>query len=237
MGLYIPRKVLRSSQFPKWFSADLRHCYKCLKSLRRGCSRNPNPTKMAKLKSEEESFQLSSVEAKGHYEMDLITNCQLRQLGYLLRKGGSIPSTLYLDSTLATSYSARMSLFNNFFSSVFTRSSLCYLQQSISPVLIMGSHPLRSPNLMYSTLSSLDTSKAMGMDGIGPKVLQSSELSICSPLQHLFQMCLAKQTIPAEWRIHNITPIHKSGDCASVSNYRPISLLSSTSKVGIQQVC
>ncbi len=37
--------------------------------------------------------------------------------------------------------------------------------------------------------------------------------------------------MPAEWKIHCITPIHKSGDRASVANYRPISLLCSTSKV------
>lgn len=36
---------------------------------------------------------------------------------------------------------------------------------------------------------------------------------------------------PTEWKVHSIAPIHKSGDRASVENYRPISLLSSTSKV------
>ena len=47
----------------------------------------------------------------------------------------------------------------------------------------------------------------------------------------LFQTCLQMHTILKEWTIHCITPIHKSGDRSLVANYRPISLLSSTSKV------
>ena len=37
--------------------------------------------------------------------------------------------------------------------------------------------------------------------------------------------------IPAQWKIHKIIPIFKFGDPSLVNNYRPISLLSNTSKV------
>lgn len=67
-----------------------------------------------------------------------------------------------------------------------------------------------------------------GLDGIGPNVLKSSSLALCGPL---LQLCLDTQTIPQEWKLHVITPVHKSADWASVENYRPISLLSSTFKV------
>ena len=42
---------------------------------------------------------------------------------------------------------------------------------------------------------------------------------------------LSNHNIPSEWRIHVITPVHKSGDKSLVNNYRPISLLSNTSKI------
>ena len=37
--------------------------------------------------------------------------------------------------------------------------------------------------------------------------------------------------MPVKWKVHKIVPVFKSGDLTSVKNYRPISLLSNTSKV------
>ena len=75
-----------------------------------------------------------------------------------------------------------------------------------------------------SKLSELDPAKAMGADGIGPKVLKLCAAALCEPLCHPW-------CIPFEWKVHCITPIHKSGDKSIVSNYRPIALLSCVSKV------
>ena len=47
----------------------------------------------------------------------------------------------------------------------------------------------------------------------------------------LFQRCIDHSCIPSEWKIHLITPLFKKGDPTSVTNYRPISLLCSISKV------
>ena len=71
----------------------------------------------------------------------------------------------------------------------------------------------------------------MGIDGIGPKILKYCSLSLYKPLHHLFSLCLSQHCIPEQWKIHLITPIHKSGDKSAVRNYRPISLLCSISKV------
>jgi len=41
MTLLIPKFQLRSKQYPKWFTKDLRHWLKCLHTLRRICKRSP----------------------------------------------------------------------------------------------------------------------------------------------------------------------------------------------------
>ena len=137
-----------------------------------------------------------------------------------------------LDSSTATSDQDRSTLFNTYFCSVFTHSS--YLLPPVEDIPVPDSSLssfLVSEDDVYRVLSSLDTTKAVGLDGIGPKVLRFCAPALSTVLHHLFNCSLSQHSIPAEWRIHCITPIYKSGDRSSVRNYRPISLLSCTSKV------
>lgn len=76
---------------------------------------------------------------------------------------------------------------------------------------------------VLEALNSLDPDKSSGIDTIGPRVLKKCAYSLCGPLHHLFVTSLSKHTIPSDWRIHVITPVHKSGDKSLVNNYRPIS--------------
>ena len=71
----------------------------------------------------------------------------------------------------------------------------------------------------------------MGIDKIGDNVLKNCVLALYQHLYYLFNTSLTNHVLPAEWRIHCISPIHKSGDMALVSNNHPISLLYSTSKL------
>ena len=86
-------------------------------------------------------------------------------------------------------------------------------------------------NQVWRVLSQLDPSKAMGHDGLGPAILKACAVPLAAPLSRFFNQCMELSTIPVEWKLHIIVPIHKSGDKSLVNNYRPISLLCSTSKV------
>ena len=84
---------------------------------------------------------------------------------------------------------------------------------------------------VYESLCSLDTSKAAGIDRIGPKILRHCALALYKPLHHLLLLSFSHSYIPLEWRTHMIIPVFKSGDKSSVCIYRPISLLCSISKL------
>ena len=126
---------------------------------------------------------------------------------------------------------ARANLFNDFFQSVFTRSLFNIpatdnsgRSETLSSVDIIDTE-------VYEALVSLDHTKAMGLDGYCPALLKSCAIALYEPLTHLFNLSVTNHCLPAEWKLHGITPIYKAGDRSSVKNYRPISLLSSTSKV------
>jgi len=54
---------------------------------------------------------------------------------------------------------------------------------------------------------------------------------IMSPLTHLLTISIATGVIPNQMKIAKIIPVYKSGNSAEMNNYRPISLLSSFSKI------
>ena len=73
-------------------------------------------------------------------------------------------------------------------------------------------------------------------DGISPRVLKFCAVEACEPNHHLFFISLWTQRLPSMWRLHKITPVFKSADQASITNYRPIPLLCCIFKVQEQIV-
>jgi retron-type reverse transcriptase len=54
---------------------------------------------------------------------------------------------------------------------------------------------------------------------------------ISYPLSHLINISIKENYIPDSWKAAKIVPLYKSGDTTDTTNYRPISLLSTFSKV------
>ena len=80
-------------------------------------------------------------------------------------------------------------------------------------------------------LSILNPSKAYGPDGIGPRLLKELMPVIAAPLCELFQTSLINRKVPTIWKQATVIPIFKKGDKSDPNNYRPVSLLNTTSKV------
>ena len=84
---------------------------------------------------------------------------------------------------------------------------------------------------VFDILTSLDASKACGIDNFNPKIFKYCAAPLLQVICHLFSVSLQNSSIPQEWRTHCVIPIFKTGDRSSVCNYRPISLLCILSKV------
>ena len=80
-------------------------------------------------------------------------------------------------------------------------------------------------------LSSLNSQKATGLDGIAPKFLKDSASIISPVVTHIINLSIATGKVPDELKLAKVTPLYKKNDKLDVGNYRPVSVLSVLSKV------
>ena len=78
---------------------------------------------------------------------------------------------------------------------------------------------------------SLNPNKTHGCDNISIKMFQLCAESIHIPLGIIFRNIVKTGIFPDQWKLANVSPIHKKNDKQLVSNYRPISLLPICSKI------
>ena len=78
--------------------------------------------------------------------------------------------------------------------------------------------------------------KAARPDLINNQILKKIAKLLALPLSDLFNLSVCSGSVPHIWKQANVTPIHKTNDPSDVSNCRPISLLSTVSKV-LEKMC
>ena len=84
---------------------------------------------------------------------------------------------------------------------------------------------------VYDILCNLKTDKAMGPDGVSPRLLKMCARELAPSLARLINLSLNQGHFPNCWKLANVLPLFKGGNQHEVDNYRPVSLLSCLSKV------
>ena len=82
---------------------------------------------------------------------------------------------------------------------------------------------------MLKQLETLDKLKGCGLDHIGPKLLKLSAPVLARPITKIFS--IAKGEFPLVWKEARVPCLHKGGDVTEKSNYIPISVLPTLSKI------
>ena len=115
---------------------------------------------------------------------------------------------------------------NSFFSSVFTKNENDNMPEFQPNITSSVCDITITKQKVESMLKLLNVSKSTGPDEFHPRFLKETAVSIALPVTILFNKSLTEGTIPQEWKLANVTCIHKSGDKTAASNYRPISITS-----------
>ena len=60
------------------------------------------------------------------------------------------------------------------------------------------------------------------MDIISIHIIKLSGVSVCKPLEIIFQNCLRLGKFPSKWKKANVVPTFKKSDKQYIKNYRPV---------------
>ena len=203
---FIPTIKLKTTAHPKWFTPALRHQLKCIQTLKRRYHKSPTEHIKSRILLSENQVALESSLAKSSFESYLInhfvTGNQTKIFQYIrsITKSHSIPSTIFHNDSSASNDNDKATIFHSVFSTNTTSSSLdvntldpCVNNHMVTITISEGD--------VYNALSSLNTNKAFGIDGIGPKILNHCAISLFKPLHYLFSLCLRKHNLPHDWLI------------------------------------
>ncbi len=129
--------------------------------------------------------------------------------------------------------------FNNFFSSIGQK-----ISNSIQPTVRTAEsylihnnnvpdielYPIQA-NQIVDIVKTMEAKSSLDSNGLSNSLLKKIIHEIGTPLAHIFSCSITTGKFPLKLKTARVIPIFKSGDPNLTDNYRPISLLSSLSKI------
>ena len=86
-------------------------------------------------------------------------------------------------------------------------------------------------SFVVAQLKSLKTNKSIGLDKISARLLKDAVSAISPSLTKLFNLSINLHSFPSVWKCSKVIALFKSGNRDDPSNYRPISILPTISKI------
>lgn len=227
-----------------WITIGLLKCIKNRDKLHKKLKKNPNNEILIITYKRYRNFcNWLLKKLKREYEKDLLkkaANTNIKKLWDTIKKvthhnKKSNPSNDLISPTDPTK---SVNDINNFFANI---------GKSLAEKFSTGCSPKHRPSsLSYpgsfvlvpidetevrNCILNLKKDSNSGRDNISGAFLKRYHRILVPPLTHIFNLMLSSGIFPFEFKLAEIIPIHKSGDRDCVNNYRPISILPTTSKI------
>jgi hypothetical protein len=235
MELAIPRGYGGKSKFPPWFSSALRYYISKKNYFHRRVKRNPSDyyqdrfafyRKLVKstIKSDRLRWLKSidnDLKAHPRHFWKYVSNFRKHRPGSFQL---NVAGTHVVDPT------AVAEAFSQHFQSVY---SSC-IPMDTPPISnssdFLSLAPVSDADVCKA-IKRLKPSKSVGIDDVPGFIIKGCMAIFIPILRHIFNLSLTQQYFPAAWKEAAVVPVFKKGNRASVSNYRPISVLNNFAKL------
>ena len=156
-----------------------------------------------------------------------------------LRNSNRLPEKMHFNDVELTSPAEKADCINSFFHSVYLPcddNSGWFPPRSIDGSAFHYTGPLCSGysitlNQIASYCSALDVSKTRGPDNLPPVLFKELATDISKSLCLLFSNFKRLSSFPQQWKVGCMSPLYKKGSPSSITNYQPVCLLNTASKL------
>ncbi|ESO05697.1 hypothetical protein HELRODRAFT_171357 [Helobdella robusta] len=150
-------------------------------------------------------------------------------------RGGVIRDTIKamknFDGSVVTNGHAISNILNNYSNSVFTIEDKNNFPTSLPKTNAICTDSSYDKIIIKTKLRNLNVKRAIGVDGVHPRILKKCSESLAKSLKILFDKSYENGKVPELWLCANVTPLYKKGNKSDPSNYRPVSLTSVVCKI------
>jgi len=178
---------------------------------------------------------------------------QLLALSSLIKKSRCDNVSLNIDNKMISDQVEVCNAFNDFFVNVSSDDEHCdsvdeaiskYAHSPSISSIRMASNSERNFNFspvstahVEAKLKKLKASKAPGHDNVPAKLLKLGAHVLSATLTPIVNGCLTQSLFPQDYKYADVRPIHKKKDVMDMGNYRPVSVLTSASKIVEGIIC
>ena len=223
---------------PAWMNRELLQLVRQKRKLWKKYSNARSPENWDELKKASQSLKKRIRKTKLSFEKMIAKNSKDNPKAFYAYIGGKKSNRTGVgplqdaNGKMVLDDAVQAKLLNDYYGSVFETENP--LPQSLpcvhENVPSMESLEISSA-MVKDEIKKLKRHSSPGPDGIANIVLIEACDELAGPLAKIFQKSIGQSTVPLDWRSANVTPVHKGGTKKSVSNYRPISLTSTISKI------
>ena len=240
----IPNKIVKIKPAePSWINANIKQYIRKRKRAYRKARRTNTDFNWRKFKTLRNKTVALIRDAKRDFHDKIASKLTHGELcpkigGLFLKRSYLLsPKQLYHHLKTMVLY-VRMRTIRPTFSITFFQSQSCQNNQNpVLPYILTSAVTNELNDFEFSRhevefiLKSLPIGKASGPYILSNRILRELSQEISSPFCDLLNLSINSGLVPSSYKDANVCPIHKKGDRSIASNYRPISLLNSESKL------
>lgn len=236
IDLFVPLKKYKTSNFPRWFSAELRRLTiekKNVHIIYKKYGRDKDYYKFSQLRSQCKALSKTCYQTY-LYNMENSINSNPRAFWTYIndhKKTYSLPNILRYNGETSNTGLEAANLFADFFSTVYTLNNNPRVPNyNFDKTINLTSCPIELSSV-FQCIENLKSKLSYGPDGIPAFFLKNCVYTISRPLHILFNLSINSGTFPNYWKHSFLSPIFKSGSKEDIENYRGICMQSEIPKM------